>query len=262
MSSFAVAPKKPKAERYYEEEKVKEPEETYVAQAPEEIREREQALEEAYKEPVKEELKEMTAEEKKKTFRFGLVAQEELLKGVAEKGAWYPVKQTAFSRYAYNELKNKGYIQEDEFGRASVTPKGESYLSTWKIKYEPQPAPVFEAPKYEAEEKIIGEAEGEFAEARQPTAEELTGTTYSEEKKMPKVEIIKAEPSKFQQAIEREKEYFRGIAEKEKEAIKKAKAIGEKIVEAEKKVVEGAKAVGRGVQKGYRTVAGWFRRKE
>jgi hypothetical protein len=258
MSSFAVAPKKKIVEKYYEEPKVAEEVPRQVYQERVEPQMVTQPVEErAFEEPAKE----MTAEERKKTFRFGLVAQEDILKGVAEKGAWYPVKQTAFSKYLYNDLRNKGYIQEDEFGRASVTEKGEKYLGTWKIKYEPKPAPVFEEPKFEAEEKVIGEAEGEFPEPREPTAEELAGAMRVEEEK-PKVEIIRAEPSKFQQAIEREKAYFRGIAEKEKEIGKKAKAVGEKIVEAEKKVVEGAKAVGRGIQKGYRTVTGWFRRKK
>lgn len=259
MSAFSVQPKKKEVEKYYEEAKaVETPREVYQERVePEMVAPAEQM---AFEEPVKEEPKEMTKEQRAKEFRFGLVAQEEVLKGIAEKGAWYPAKQTAFSKYLYNDLVKKGYVQQDEFGRASVTDKGNKYLGTWKIKYEPQPAPVFEAPKFEAEEKIVEEAEGEFPEPREPTAEELTGTTYAEEK--PKVEVIKAEPSKFQQAIEREKAYFRGIAEKEKEIGKKAKAVGEKIVEAEKKVVEGAKAVGRGVQKGWRTVTGWFRRKK
>lgn len=255
MGAFTIQPKK-KVEKVYAETRVesREPEETYIANAPEGIREREQALQEEYSEPAEEKAEPKQMPKTAKPFRLPLVAQEDILKGVAEKGAWYPVKQTAFNKYSYNELKNKGYIQEDNFGRASITDKGEAYLGTWGIKYEPKLAPVFEAPKYEAEEKIIQEAEGEFPAEKLPTAEELVGGAYVE-KKIPKVEIIRAEPSKFKEAVEREKAYLVDLAEKEKKAIKK-------VQEVERKVIESAKGAGRGIQKGYRAVAGLFRRKE
>jgi hypothetical protein len=114
-------------------------------------------------------------------YRILLPTQERILVGIKERGAFYPIPRDIVGKNLYNALVVFGYIKFDEFSRPYLSEKGEHYLKFWNIPYKVQPAPKFEKPSYKEEEKIIGEAEGEFRETIEPekkremekTAEEL-----------------------------------------------------------------------------------------
>jgi hypothetical protein len=91
-------------------------------------------------------------------------SEEQILTGVAEKGAWYVEPKNFVGRKLYEKLVTDGYIKIDEFGRPSITAKGTKYLKTWKIKWKKQPAPKFEEPKYKQEKELIEKAGEEFSE--------------------------------------------------------------------------------------------------